>query len=685
MLTSKNAGHPKHKSRQDHKTPNPLRRTSTALITIAVLLATLTAVHHALSQQPQQQQQSQSPQQQQHPAIDIKARSQSILAHLSAILRFYRSVTAPIQTIGEANDVVYRDQAVTLATQASNLALQSAKAEAELLAAYQHHEGAASESSTPEEQQKLQNAATNIDKRLADLKAAGTILDHRIATARPRDLPALQAERKQLQDAIDLTNAMADALQKTVGISESQSSKGLSSDIDSLRRSAPELDSKTPPVAPQLASLDAARSSGISSQTIALFQLLGTEHNIQNLIQDNDSLHQQAQELRSPITKIFRTLSQRSQQLSQQITDAATTPAPSSKSKFAPAPPPQPAPTTPTDNGQSFASMTKTFKALSSASIPLSQEVILLEQSRANLDAWKSAVDREYKSLLHAILLRLIVILIALGIIFAGGEIWTKATNKYVHEVRRRRQLLLMRRSIVGFLSALVLLFGFVTQFNSLATFAGFITAGIAVGLQTILLSVAAYFFIIGRYGIKVGDRITVANVTGDVIDVGLVRFYMMELAGSGAELNPTGRVAVFSNAVLFQAGSPLYKQIPGTEYAWHELVVKFNDGANYQRTSEAILKVVQTIYDQYRPSIQRQYNEIQQWMHTSFASPEITSYLQFDSGAIQLWARFPVQIKDAAQTDDKLTLALLDLFNSDPDIKSAVASTPTIKASVKG
>lgn len=147
----------------------------------------------------------------------------------------------------------------------------------------------------------------------------------------------------------------------------------------------------------------------------------------------------------------------------------------------------------------------------------------------------------------------------------------------------------------------------------------------------------------------KVGDRITIASVTGDVIDVGLVRFYMMELAGSGTELNPTGRVAVFSNAVLFQAGTPLYKQIPGTEYAWHELIVKLTDGANYKLVCEAILKEVHAVFEEYRPR------------------------------------RFPVQIRKASETDEKLTRALIELISKTPDIKSAVASTPVIQASVRG
>jgi hypothetical protein len=48
---------------------------------------------------------------------------------------------------------------------------------------------------------------------------------------------------------------------------------------------------------------------------------------------------------------------------------------------------------------------------------------------------------------------------------------------------------------------------GFVSEFSALATFAGFITAGIAVGLQAVLLSVATYFFIVGRYGIQVATE----------------------------------------------------------------------------------------------------------------------------------------------------------------------------------
>jgi small-conductance mechanosensitive channel len=604
----------------------------------------------------------------QNPAtgLDVQARSRDIVAHLNAVIQFYRASTQPIQKAGEPNDVVYRDQAVTLSSQIADFAFQSAKAEAALMA------GGQAGLVTGSTQQRLQVTEVNVEKQISDLESGEADLDKQIDKAKPKDIPALKERKKQLQGALELENAMKDALQKIVGMSDTHGEAGLTADIDRLQNSIPELKSGNKTAFPQLITLESARTSGVMSQGSVLFDLLETRHSLDTMLEYNDNLHKQALSVRAPLSSILRSLIQQGQQLAQQAQSQTTAPNQPAAAN--------PAPATPTT--QTIAAR---FKALSAATVPLSQEVIALEQSRSNLAAWRTSVDGEYKSILYSLLLRVLVIAIALGIIVAGGEVWTRATNKYVRDIRRRRQILIVRRVVVGFLSAIVILFGFITQFNSLATFAGFITAGIAVGLQTILLSVAAYFFIIGRYGVKVGDRITIAAVTGDVIEVGLVRFYVMELAGSGTELNPTGRIAVFSNAVLFQATVPLYKQLPGADFAWHELIVKLTDSANYKVVCDAILKELHTVYEGYRIRIEQQHRNIQNWMQAAIEDPVIESRLQFNGGAFQLWARFPVEIRHAAQTDEKLTEALFDLMAKNPDIKSAVAATPVIQASVRG
>ena len=636
---------------------------------------------------------------QQAPGLDVQAQAQAITAHLNSVIQFYRSLTQPIQKAGEPNDVVYRDQAVAEAAQIANLAFQSAKAEAAVLSGSttaspagpksgsQPSSPAAPPANASPKQQRLLATEKDIETRIADLKSREAALDDQIAVAKPKAIPALQSQKKQVQAALDLAYAMKDAVQKLLSMSANAGGTGLAADVDRLQRSVPELNSKNKTSFPQLTNIESAMSAGVVSQAEAMFDLLEARHSLGLLIEQNDKLHQQALDLRTPLATILRGLVQEGNQLSNQAEQA---PPPSSRTPGKPQPQPSTGPQPPSQTQAQtpqaeLESIATRFKAIAAASVPLSEEVLLLEQSHANLSAWQTSVDREYDSILQALLLRILVIAIALGVIIGGGNIWTRATNKYVPNMRRRHQLLIVRRVVVGFLSVIVLLFGFVTQFNSLATFAGFITAGIAVGLQTILLSVAAYFFIIGRYGIKVGDRITVASVTGDVIEVGLVRFYLMELAGAGPQLNPTGRVAVFSNAVLFQAGTPLYKQVPGTGYAWHELTVKLADAADYQMVSDAVMKEIRAIYEEYRPSIERQHHTMQNWMQSSINAPEVESRLLLTAGVFELWVRFPVQISHAAETDEKITHALLNLIASNPAIKQAIAAPPSIQPSIRG
>ncbi len=62
-------------------------------------------------------------------SFDFAARSKEVVAYVGGVIRFYQESTTPIQKVGEPNDIVYRDQAVALSTQAATLAFQFARAE----------------------------------------------------------------------------------------------------------------------------------------------------------------------------------------------------------------------------------------------------------------------------------------------------------------------------------------------------------------------------------------------------------------------------------------------------------------------------------------------------------------------------------------------------------------------------
>jgi small-conductance mechanosensitive channel len=603
----------------------------------------------------------------------IQLDGSAVLYHQNQVINWYRHSTTGIQPIGIPSDAIYQDNVKSLGSQAVRLAFDSAKAEALVIAAQQKASGASQPSPQTTQQQNLAQLQAKTSSQIDQLQSQIENLNAQIAKAPAHRKTTLIPQRDALQGQLELQKALLEAIQKMAAFVETNGeiSGGLEGGISQLARSIPDVlgptvtPQKTTTTTPTPAKPSMANSGGLISEALTLYTYLSTVRAIDGLIKETDETRDVADHLRTPLRDALRAAIQHSQKRASQ--PPATDPQQLQAEK------------------QDFQQLTERFKQLSSAVLPLSQEIIVLNDSKTNFGEWRNSIAHESRHILSSVLVRVGIIVLALVVILVVSQIWRRITFRYVHDPRRRRQFLVMRRVVMGFMVVVVLILGFVSEFSSLATFAGFITAGIAVGLQAVLLSVAAYFFIIGRYGIRVGDRISVAGITGDVVDIGLVRLYLMELAGTGLDFYPTGRIVVFSNAVLFQTSTPLFKQIPGTEYTWHEVVVMIVPNGNHKVAEEKLMAVVNSVYSRYRDAIERQHAAIERHADIQVERPQPEARLQFADAGLELLVRYPVEIRRAPDTDEEMTRKVLDLIETDADLKAAVSGTPKIRSAIKG
>src|ERR1700719_630836 len=594
--------------------------------------------------------------------------SEAVINHLNAVIKLYRNASAELQTGGAPTDIIYQENAKSLAADVVRLAFQAARAEAAAIRATE--KAGAPNSTSP--QSSAQVEARN-KARIADVQSKIDDIDKQFASAPRNKRDTLQAQKLALQGELNLDNAVQDVIQKRAAFMESgtdTAAEGLEGRINQLAKSVPGVfavtnDQKPGTQAKPTPQSEATKQtpSGLVSQALALYAAVTSVHQIDQLNDQTARVRQTANDLRQPLRDALVADIKKGRELTDQATSGQSPPA----------------------SPQQFQELTDHFKRLSAVVLPLSQEIVTLDQASANLVEWGTSILRESKYEARALFVRVGMILLALGIVLALSEVWRRLTYKYIHDARRRRQFLLLRRFVMGFLIGVVLILGFVSEFSSLATFAGFVTAGIAVGLQTVLLSVAAYFFVVGRYGIHVGDRVSVSGVTGDVIDISLVRFYLMELAGTGIDLFPPGRVVVFSNSVLFQATTPLFKQIPGTEYAWHEVVFNLVPGGNHKLAQEKLFQAVTSVHDQYREGFERQRGLVERRIEVQLKTPSPETRLQFGDTGLELLVRYPVEIRNESVTDEQVTRKVLEVIQSNPEVQAAVVGVPKIRAAIKG
>jgi len=233
---------------------------------------------------------------------------------------------------------------------------------------------------------------------------------------------------------------------------------------------------------------------------------------------------------------------------------------------------------------------------------------------------------------------------------------------------------------------AIVVAAAFATELGTLATFAGLMTAGVAVALQNVILSVAGYFFLIGKYGVRVGDRVQIAGVTGDVIDIGLVRLHIMEIGTGGTDARATGRVVVFSNSVVFQANTGLFKQIPGTNFVWHDISLTLAADSNYHLVEKRMLEAVNSVYEKYKDTMESQRRRMEQSLSGISVRPlNPESRLRLTQTGLEAVIRYPVELSNSAQIDDDMARALLDAIAKEPRLRLVGSGTPNIQAVTEG
>ncbi|HLB90934.1 MAG TPA: mechanosensitive ion channel domain-containing protein [Terriglobales bacterium] len=99
------------------------------------------------------------------------------------------------------------------------------------------------------------------------------------------------------------------------------------------------------------------------------------------------------------------------------------------------------------------------------------------------------------------------------------------------------------------FAITVVVVFVLASDLKSVATYFGLFSAGLLLALENVILATLGSP-LLGKRGIRIGDRVQISGVTGGVIDMGLLQFQLREF---DAEIGRyTGHVATFSNSLVF-------------------------------------------------------------------------------------------------------------------------------------
>jgi Mechanosensitive ion channel len=492
---------------------------------------------------------------------------QQVITFLTESIDWYRYLSVEQQIATDPVDLLFLDDNQPIGAQIVRLSFDFARADASLvatsLAARSDQGGAAIPDTSSSElahfvdlEKKSEEASRQASQDVESLK-------RKLLTGRRADHQKLQAALDETQSRLELLQAGSKSLRDLVEFVRATGAGGpqtgnLAATIDDLARTVPE--------ATNLASLPAElsmqnskpstvpkpRDPGILGLTSEISALERKLHILDEAMRLTDKLALSSQDLRTPLATFINQVVQSGEASNLQASDLGVLQQQKAR----------------------LDALTLQIKDLSPAIEALDKQRVLLTVYKSHLGSWRTAVVSQYKKAWENLILRLVVLGVVIASLAGIAAVLRRVTVRHVHDANRRRMILVVQRIVIWFAIILAAAFAFASDLSSLATFLGLLTAGVAVALQNVILAVLGYFLLVGKRGIRVGDRVQISGVTGDVIDIGLLQFQLREVDMRNQQ--PTGHVATFSNSFVFVApATGLFKFIPENSNASRPEVVK--------------------------------------------------------------------------------------------------------------
>lgn len=258
----------------------------------------------------------------------------------------------------------------------------------------------------------------------------------------------------------------------------------------------------------------------------------------------------------------------------------------------------------------------------------------------------------------------------------------------YLYPVLSKRNRWYLAKKVSRFISLLIIVFLFLTvfgnRFTNMATIIGLTGTGVAFALREVIVSFAGWFAIMFGDFFKVGDRVLLGGIKGDVINLGALRTTLMEIGDwvGGDQYN--GRIVRVSNSFIFT--QPVYNYSADFSYVWDEIKVPIRFGSDIKKVREILLDIACDYIGDISEGAKNEWALMRRRFQVENTKLEPQVFLVFDDNFIELSLRYLVRFDDRRIIRDELSTRILEELSKYPaEIEVASETIEVTVQNMKG
>jgi len=257
---------------------------------------------------------------------------------------------------------------------------------------------------------------------------------------------------------------------------------------------------------------------------------------------------------------------------------------------------------------------------------------------------------------------KLLTSLIALLLIGLLRSLLLHAVWKRTTHPRTRYQWRKITSYVAFVLALLILGRLWLEGLQPVATFLGLLTAGLAIALKDPLANIAGWFFIVWRRPFDVGDRIQIGSFAGDVIDIRVFQFTLMEIGNWVNADQSTGRIVHVPNGKVFVEPQINYSK-GWFDYIWNEIPVLITFESDWKLAKELLQEIARSHSEHLVPLATEKLRESSRQFMTLSPHLEGTVITSVQESGVLLTVRHLCEPRKRREMNEAIWEAILNAF----------------------
>ncbi len=214
---------------------------------------------------------------------------------------------------------------------------------------------------------------------------------------------------------------------------------------------------------------------------------------------------------------------------------------------------------------------------------------------------------------------------------------------------------------------------------RQVGTFLGLFTAGVAIALKDVIVDLAGWVVIMTKPPLAIGDRVQIGEHAGDVVDVSVLHFTLLEIGNWVEADQSTGRVVRIPNAKILT--EPIANYTAEFLYLWNEIPIVLTFESDWRKAKAMFMSIVQEATEatsqRARESLKRRPSR----MLISYGTVTATVYTSVVDQGVCLTMRFLTEPRRRRGVQETLWEAVLSVVDKEADIDLAYPTTRIVNA----